>query len=136
MRVGNMVALTLVLGVVGCGETERVPAPKKVAVPAQRVARVVERLERAVEARDFRTVCDELLTPVARERAGGKRCAATMAEASKGLRRPRIRILSIGIEGRRAEARLRSRAHGQRPVEETLQLERVGRGYRIASLSG
>jgi hypothetical protein len=131
-----MVALALVLPVAACGEAERVPAPKEVAGPARRVALVVDRLERAIAARDFETLCDDLLTPTARERAGGRRCAATMAESVKDLHRPRIRLLSIDLAGRRAEARIRSRAADQRPVDETLQLERGGRGYRIASLSG
>jgi hypothetical protein len=129
-------ALAVCLSLMACGETERVPAPKEVAGPAQRVAKVVEQLEAAIAERDFKAVCDELLTPAARDRSGGKGCAATMRESVEDLRRPRIRVLSINIAGRRAEARIRSRATGQRPVDETLQLERDGRSYRIASLSG
>jgi hypothetical protein len=131
-----LAVIAVSVSLAGCGGTERVPAPKEVAGPAQRAARVVERLERAVRRHDFATVCDDLLTAAARSRAGGDACATTMADSSKGVRRARIRILSIDLIGRRAAIRVRSRAAGQRPVDETLELERAGRGYRIASLNG
>ena len=129
-----MVAVAAVLGGFGCGDSDPTPAARDVAAPARGVAGVVERLERAVKARDFKTICNSLLTPTARERAGAAKCPATMAESSAGLRRPRIRLLSVQLTGNRARARLRSSATGQAPLEETLLLQRTPDGYRIAAL--
>jgi hypothetical protein len=120
---------------VGCGDSEPKPATRSVAGPPEQVARVVKRLESAVRARDFQTVCNALLTPPARRRAGGSGCAKTMHESVADLRRPRITLLSIRIDRRRAEARVRTRATGQAPVTETLQLERSGQRYRISALA-
>jgi hypothetical protein len=136
VRRGAAVALALAtLTLAGCADSETQPAPKDISGPPQGVARTVERLDRAVRARDFESVCDDLLTPAARRRAGGDRCAARLAANARGVRQSRIRLLAIRIVGRRAEARIRTRSQGRAPVEETLRLERDGRGYRISALS-
>jgi hypothetical protein len=120
----------------GCGaDTETVPAPTAVAGPPQRVARVVERFEVALRERDFALICDELLSAAARRREGGGRCATKLAAASAGRREPGIRPLAIRIAGSRAEVRVRSRARGQAPVEETIQLDLVDGRYRISALA-
>lgn len=131
--IGVLAGIAVVLAA-GCGDTERAPAPRDVAGPARQVARVVDRLETAVRTRDFKTVCRDLLTPAARERAGGAKCAPTMSKSAAGVRRPRIRVLSINVNGRRAEAQIRSSATGQAPLEETLLLHRSGDGYRVAAI--
>jgi hypothetical protein len=130
-----VLAAVAALATPACSDSEPAPAPPEISGPPQRVARAVERLERAIRVRDFDTVCDDLLTAAARARAGGARCAATMADDVRGLRRPRLRLLSIRIAGRGAAARVRTDAAGQGPVADTLRLERSGRGYRISALS-
>jgi hypothetical protein len=118
----------------GCGGEDPPTVTRDISGPPQQVARVVDRLDGAVRDRDFTLICRELLTPAARERAGGARCAATMAASAEGVRRPQIELLSIRIVGDRAEAKLRTTASGQKPIEETLELARARRGYRITAL--
>ena len=66
-------AVGAMLAPVGCslgGDDE----PKPVSGPAKEVAAAVEQFEHAVARRDFKTICDELFTATARQRAGGCRC--------------------------------------------------------------
>ena len=128
-------AAALAVAGTGCADSEPAPAPADISGPPQRVARTVDRLERALRTRDFARICDELFTPAARRRAGGDACAARTAADVGGLRRPTIRLLSIRIAGKRADAQVRTSAAGRRPVEETIQLERSGARYRIAALA-
>jgi len=128
------VAGLLVVG--GCGEANQVPAPRDVAGPVRQAALTVERLERAVRVRDFATICRDLLTPEARRRAGGRRCAAAMEEEAGSVERPRLRVVSVAVMGRRATATVRTSAAGQGAVDEKLALERIDGRYRIVSLGG
>jgi hypothetical protein len=100
------------------------------------VATVIQRLDEATRRRDFRTICDELFTSEARRRAGGKDCQRLLGSATQDVRRPRIQIVGIRIEGKRATVRVRSRAAGQRPLEDEVELVREARGYRISALAG
>ncbi len=120
----------------GCSADEPDTPPPVASGAPKQVAAVVERLERATRAGDFGEICDRLLTPAARLRAGGRGCEESLGEGAGDLRRPRIQILSIAIDGERALARVRTRARGQAPVEEAIELERSGGRYRIASLAG
>ena len=140
LKLARTACLTLAVavtssGLLGCADSETTPAPPNVAGPAKRAGAVVERLETALRRRDFETICDDLLTPAARTRAGGRRCVATMADSAEGLLRPRIRPLSIRIVGSRAEVRVRTEASGQAAIEETLELDRTGGRYRISALA-
>lgn len=120
----------------GCssGDSESDPPPAEGA-PRQ-VAETIDRLERATRGRDFATVCDRLLTKAARDRAGGSDCIRLLRSTAGDVSQPDIRVLSIRIEGERADVRVRSTAEGQGAVDETIQLVREGDGYRIAALEG
>lgn len=122
--------------IAGCGGDEGETAPRDIAGPPRDVARVVDRLDRAVRARDFELICADLLTAEARTRAGGEKCAGKMAREAAGVRRPEIELQSIRIVGNRAEAELLTSAKGEQPAQETLQLVRRADGYRIVALDG
>ncbi len=102
----------------------------------KQVADVVTRLERATRRRQFEVVCDQLFTRAARTRAGGGNCVRLLRSTAKDVRRPRIRLLSVRVDGKRAEARVRTLAQGQAAVEETIDFQREGGRYRIAALRG
>jgi hypothetical protein len=125
------VACSLALtGLAGCswgGDEE--PEPAAGAVRA--VGETVERLERAIARGDWRTVCGDLFTAAARKRAGGSACPRLLRSDAEGLRRPRIRIERIDIEGNRADVRVRSRARGQQPLADVLVLRRDRGTYRV-----
>jgi hypothetical protein len=118
----------------GGGDSD--PAPKPIGGAGKEVANVVGRLELATRQRRFDVVCNELFTRAARVRAGGSDCISLLRSTAKDVHRPRIRLLSVRLNGDRAEARVRTRAQGQTAVEETIDFLREGGRYRIAALRG
>ena len=47
---------------------------------------------------------------------------------------PRLTVGTVSVDGDRATAEVRSSAAGEAPSQDTLELVRVGDGWRIASL--
>jgi hypothetical protein len=117
----------------GCGGSGD---PKPITGAPARVAEAVQALERATARRDFKRVCDELLTAGARRLSGGRDCAERLGRVAANLREPRIRIDRIEVEGEQASVRVTTTARGQGPVTETLELVRERGRFRIASLTG
>ena len=109
------------------------------AMPARGAARdiagVVERLERATAARDFETVCEELFTTAARERAGGEDCERLTHSAAEGIARPRIEMESIHIRAEVARVEVTTRAAGQAEVPSVLELRRERGQWRVEALA-
>jgi hypothetical protein len=96
----------------------------------------MQALDQAVRARDYRGICNEIFTAAARRRAGGNDCERLLRSAAAGLRKPRLRILAIRIEGERATVRVRSTSSNQRPLVDEVELVRERGGYRISALAG
>ena len=132
----RLTAVTLSLFLAACSGGERKADPKPIEGTSKQVAAAVARFERATQRRDFKAICTRLFTPAARERAGGNDCARLLRSTAADVRRPRIRVLSIRIRGGRAEARGRTRAKGQAPLDETIVLERRRGRYLIEALAG
>jgi hypothetical protein len=118
----------------GCLGTDEEPMPATGA--AREVAAVVERLERATARGDYGTVCDDLFTAAARERAGGDDCERLTRSAAEGIRRPSIDIEAIEIRADRARVDITTRAAGQAEVPDVLELRREGGEWRVEALSG
>ena len=132
---GIALALAVVaIGAGGCsvGDDEE---PKPATGATREIGQVVGALETATAARDFRTICEDLFTADARRRAGGRGCARLLRESAGDVRRPRIEVLGIEIDSRRARVRVRTRAQGQRPLPDMIELRREGGEYRIESLA-
>jgi hypothetical protein len=129
---GGCAALLALSGCSLGGHEETRPA----AGAPRAVAAAIQELDSATRARDYRRICDELFTAAARRRAGGADCERLLRSAAQGVRRPRIQIVAIRIEGDRATVRVRSRAANQRPLVDEVELVRAERGrYRIAALA-
>ena len=109
--------------------------PKPAAGTVKAVGEAIERLERAMARGDWRAVCNDLFTPAARERAGGDTCPRLLRSDAAGLRDPSIRVLRIDVQRRRATVRVRSRARGQPPLTDLIELRRVGGRYRVEALA-
>jgi hypothetical protein len=116
----------------GCLGADEEPVPA--AGPARDVAGVVERLEKATADRAFGTVCDELFTAAARERAGGEDCERLTRSAAEGIARPRIEIETIELRGDAARVEIKTRAAGQAVVPDVLELRREGGEWRVEAL--
>jgi molybdopterin synthase catalytic subunit len=125
-----MAVVALLSGCLGADEEAR-PARG----PARDIANVVERLERATAQRDFATICDELFTGAARERAGGDDCERLTRSAAEGIARPRIALKAIRIEGERARAEITTHATGQAEVPDVLELRRERGEWRVEALA-
>ena len=99
------------------------------------IAEAVQRLERATARGDFATVCDELFTAAARERAGGEDCERLTRSAAEDIERPRIVVRAIDVEGERASVEVTTRAAGQAAVPEVLELRRERGDWRVEALA-
>jgi hypothetical protein len=108
--------------------------PKPASGAAAQVAATVDRLERAVAERDFATICKQLFTAGARQRAGGDDCVRQLRSAAEGLERPRIEIQRIEVKDNRAVARVRTEAEGQALVSDELELRREGGRWLVQAL--
>jgi Putative lumazine-binding len=99
------------------------------------IAEVVDQLERATARRDFGTVCEDLFTAAARERAGGEDCERLTRSAAAGVARPRIEVKAVDVEGERARVRITTRAAGQAEVPDVLELRREEGEWRVEALA-
>src|SRR5215207_4426106 len=91
-------------------------------------------MKRRNRPRAYRTICDRLFTAQARKRAGGGECARQLGSAAEGVRRPRIEIEAIDVEGNRAAVKVRTRADGQARLTDALQLRRQRGRWLIEAL--
>jgi hypothetical protein len=109
--------------------------PKAISGSAKEVADTIQQLEKATAARNFTTVCERLLASATRKQAGGEQCPDVLDQRSRGVRRPRIRIMSIEVQGDKAQARVRTTAVGQASVPNIIRLVRENGRFRILSLN-
>lgn len=121
----------LVAGCGGGGDGK----PKAITGPAKDVATTIQRLERATATRDFTTICEQLLATATRKQAGGDQCPDVLDQRARGVRRPRIRIVSIEVQGNRARARVRTTAVGQASAPNVIRLVREDGRFRVLSLN-
>jgi hypothetical protein len=121
-----MASAALLAGCLGGGEGDD---------PSQRaIAGTIQRLERATAQGDFAAVCDDLLTASARRRAGGPDCVRLTRSAAGDLKRPRIELKQVDLDGAVARVTVLTRAAGQAALSERLVLRRQGGRWRIDSL--
>jgi hypothetical protein len=126
-------ATSVLLASSGCslgGDEEAKPAS---GVPAQ-IASTVDRLERAVATRDYPTICGQLFTAQARQRAGGAECVRQLRSATEGVKDPSIEIRAIDVKGDRATVEVRTRAEGQARVSDELRMRREGGRWLVDAL--
>ena len=135
MKRASAAGLLALLVLAGCSLGDEEP-PRQAAGAAREVGAVVKRLERAVAAEDWATICNELFTSGARRRAGGADCPRLLRSDAAGVSRPRIEVVSIELKPGRALAHVRSRARGQQPLADVIELRREADGYRVESLRG
>ena len=109
--------------------------PKRIAGAPKDIAQVVSELERATRTEDWAVVCQDLFTAAAFARAGGRDCERLLEETAGDVRNPDIRILEISISDDSAGVRVRTRAAGQAPVEDEIELVHERGEWRIDSLA-
>ena len=109
--------------------------PQPVTGAPKQIAATVDRLGRAIAAKDFAEVCDRIYTQAARKRAGGADCAKQLASAADGLSRPTIEIRGIDVNGNRATVKVATTAEGQARLIDTLELRRQGTRWLVEAVS-
>jgi hypothetical protein len=102
----------------------------------QQVAGTVSSFGRATAAKDYRALCDRLLSPKLIEQVEeiGLPCRQALQKALGGVRNPRLTIGKVTVDGDTATAQIRTSATGQAPSSDVLRLVRVKDEWRIASL--
>jgi hypothetical protein len=98
------------------------------------IAEVVQRLEEAVAERDFATVCEDVLTADARERAGGDDCEAEIRSAAEDVARPSLEMRAIEVKAESARVDVTTRASGQPELPEVLELRHEDGEWRVEAL--
>ncbi|MEA2366455.1 MAG: hypothetical protein QOE69_2753 [Thermoleophilaceae bacterium] len=126
-------AAACILASVGCsvGADEE---PQPVSGVPKAIVATVDRLERAIAAHDYETVCRDLFTAGARKRAGGSECAAQLSSAGADVKRPQIEIRGIDVKGSRATVKVATEAEGQALVTDTLVLRRERGRWLVEAL--
>jgi hypothetical protein len=112
----------------GCGES----GPTE----EQRIRAVLDEFGRATAERDYRALCDRILAPELIETVQqvGLSCELALQKGFEDVEDPRLTVGAIDVQGERATAEVRSSATGEAPSQDTVELVRVGDGWRIASL--
>ena len=102
----------------------------------KQVAQVVEDLSKAGRDKDAKRICDQLLAPdvVRRLRTSGRDCTSAIDGALDDADNFELLVKDVRVTGSTARARVES--GGDKDEVETLQLVRVGGGWRIATLGG
>jgi hypothetical protein len=118
-------AVLAVLAITGCGANEH-----------DQVKAKVQEFLHAVDARDYRTICQQVLAPVLLNHLvqAGIGCERALQIGLQNVVSPTLTVGPISIDGNRAAAITISTAKGQKAALAALQLVKTGKGWRITSL--
>jgi hypothetical protein len=113
---------------VGCGDSG--PSDE------EQIRSTLTAFQRATADGDYAALCTRILAPELIETVKqiGLPCEAALEKGFEGVRQPRLTVGAITVADDSATAQVRSSAAGQSPSEDTVELVRVGDGWRIASL--
>ncbi len=130
-----LVLCALAVALAACGAAPRDSA-KEFDGAERSVAATVEDLESAARGNDPDAVCSKLLSErlLATLRQQGTRCVTAVKQAFQDADSFDLTVDDVSIRGDRASAKVVS-GTGSKEKTDTLQLERVGAGWRISSLS-
>jgi hypothetical protein len=127
-------AVAAMLAPIGCSLGDDTEPPKPVSGVPKAIVATVDQFERAVAGRDYETICNELFTATARERAGGDECVTQTRTATEDVRRPSIEIARIDVKRDRASVEVATKAEGQARVIDTLELRLIGDRWLVEAL--
>ena len=104
----------------------------------EQVRATLAEFQRATEARDYGALCERVFAPKLVETVQqiGLPCEVALEKGFEDVERPRLTVGAIDVRDDTATAEVRSSAEGESPSEDTVELVRVGDGWRIASLGG
>ena len=99
----------------------------------QAVRDALTSFERASAAKDYQTLCDDLLASsyVRQTASSGLPCEVALRTGLEDVKNPTLEVVSVEVNGDRAAARVRGTAAGQVPAEDVYTLVREGGRWRI-----
>jgi hypothetical protein len=102
----------------------------------ERVRATLAEFQRATEAGDYKALCDRILAPelIGTVEQIGLPCEVALEKGFEDVEDPRLTVGAIEVREDRASAEVRSSAAGESPSQDTVELVRIGEGWRIASL--
>ena len=103
----------------------------------QQVRAIVARFGIATRAKDYQTICDQLLadTLVRTVESIGLPCESALQKGLADVRDPRLEIRQVSLGGGRALVSVHSTASGQPASDDAVQLVKQDGEWRIASLA-
>lgn len=127
-----MAAGALALTAVGCGQS----AQDKDRADARAT---VDAYGKAVQAKDYRALCDRLLAPQLISGLGavpGPTCPDALAQGLGVLVPPTLTVEKVTLAaGGRAAVLVKTTAAGQPPSTDQIELTKTGPGWRISTLA-
>jgi ketosteroid isomerase-like protein len=102
----------------------------------ERIRATLTEFQRATDGKDYAALCGRILAPklVDALEQIGLPCEQALAKGFEDVKEPRLSVGEVTVDGDTATAQVRSSAEGQPPSEDTVDLVKVGDGWRIASL--
>jgi hypothetical protein len=128
------VLLAAATAAAGCGADREGPAPS---TAAQQVRAVVARFGVASRAKDYQTICDQLLSRalVQSIEGVGLPCESALQRGLGDVQDPRLEIRGVSVQGDRALVRVHSTALGQAASDDAVRVVREQGQWHIASLA-
>ena len=101
------------------------------------VRATLDAFAQATADKDYQRMCDDLLAPdlIEQVRQVNLPCEVALRTGLEDVENPRLEVRSIKLDGDTATAEVHSTAANQEPSDDTIQLVKVGDGWRIASLA-
>ena len=123
------IAIIVVVSVLRAGDD----GPPKISGTPKEAVDTVESFRRALAARDFAQICEELYTVEAREAAGGDDCQSVLAQETAKLNDPQVKIVGLTVSRDGASVNVQASVRGDRAVQDTIRLVRQRGRFRIQS---
>jgi hypothetical protein len=119
------VAVLTAAGLGGCGASDD-----------SQVRDTLAKLARATAHKDYKTLCRKVFAHVLVQRVTsiGLPCERAMSIGLDNVRRPRLKVLSVHVEGGQADAQVRSSARGEKSSVDTVHLIKENGEWRVSSL--
>jgi hypothetical protein len=104
----------------------------------EQVRTTLDEFARAMTAKDYQSLCDEVLAPKLIEKLQqvGLPCEIAMQRAFQDVQNPRLTIgkITVAKDEKSATAEVRTSASGQAPSQDTVELVPVKDGWRVSTL--
>lgn len=125
----------LALMLSACGSTTPRDSAESFDGAEKAVAAAVENMETAAREDDPERLCTQLLSPKLLEtlEQQGTNCATAVREAFEDASSVELTVQDVTVDGDTASAKITS-GSGSNEKDDTLQLEKAGAGWKIASL--